>query len=271
MFRKLFLVPFILILAIVHVAPSQNTLKTYYVCPPCGCADDNKISLTSGDCPSCNMSLVEKCANEIPNLEQFQPLKPLDTPLNVAIFIYAQNQVLDFAGPYDVFVSGGRSFNVYTVGSTQAPVIMAPNLSVNPEYDIFNAPKPDILVIPAGLTNDVNESARQWIMKSADKAMYVLSVCNGAFLIAELGLLDGLNATCHLSGLKALEENFPKIKAVYKDVRYVDNGKIITSAGVSAGIDASYYVISKILGVAHALAAANSLEYLYWKPKSNKY
>lgn len=180
------------------------------------------------------------------------------------------NQVLDYAGPYDVFAAGGNSFNVYTVGADSKPIRTSPNLSVNPEYTIQNAPKPDIIIIPAGTNHRVNKEARNWIVKSAKDADHVLSICNGAILIAELGLLDGLNATANRSGLNTLRR-FDKIKKVFEDRRYVDNGKVITSGGISAGIDASFYLISKILGEERAQAAANNLEYIYWDPKKNKY
>jgi putative intracellular protease/amidase len=249
----------------------QEEHKTYYECPPCGCASDGKISETDGVCPSCGIALVEKKITDSSNELFFKALKASDETLNVAIFLFHKNQVLDYAGPYDAFVAGGSSFNVYTVGATLEPIITYPNLSVNPQYSINNAPKPAIIIIPAGKNETVNQEARDWILKSAENADYVLSVCNGAFLIAELGLLDGLEATSHLSGLDYLENNFPKINKVHRDRRYVDNGKVITSGGVSAGIDASFYLMSKIIGDKRAQAAANSLEYIYWNPENDKY
>ena len=250
---------------------TQEEHKTHYECPPCGCASDGKTSETDGACPSCGIALVEKKTTNSSNEEFFKPLKVSDETLNVAIFLFHKNQVLDYAGPYDAFVAGGSSFNVYTVGATLEPIITHPNLSVNPQYTINNAPKPDIIIIPAGKNETVNQDARDWILKSAENADYILSVCNGVFLIAELGLLDGLEATSHLSGLNSLEKNFPEIKKVHRDRRYVDNGKVITSGGVSAGIDASFYLMSKILGDKRAQAAANSLEYIYWNPENDKY
>lgn len=244
---------------------------SHFVCPPCGCESDGKISETDGECPSCGIGLIEKKSTENTiKKEKFKPLKTKEKPLNVAIFLFHMNQVLDYAGPYDAFVAGGSSFNVYTVGANSNPIKTYPNLSVNPQYTIHNAPKPDIIIIPAGKKERVNQEARNWIIKSAKEANHVLSICNGAIFIAELGLLDGLNATANRSGLDALR-SFPKIKKVYKDRRYVDNGKVITSGGISAGIDASFYLISKILGSDRAQAAANNLEYIYWDPKKNKY
>ena len=174
---------FLLSLSSINYAMAQEDLKTYYECPPCGCDDDGKISLTDGECPSCNMRLTEKSAREIPDVETFIPLKVLETPMNVAIFLYEYNQVLDYAGPYDAFVSAGSSFNVYTVGATKDAITTYPNLSINPQYSIQDAPKPDILIIPAGVTNSVNKETRKWILDSTKNATYLLSVCNGAFLM----------------------------------------------------------------------------------------
>lgn len=241
---------------------------THYKCPPCGCDIDGKISKTDGECPSCGIGLIK--TTNTSNKEFFTPLKVKKEKLNVAIFLFHNNQVLDYAGPYEAFVAAGKSFNVYTVGANHKPIITAPNLSVNPQYTIKNAPKPDVIIIPAGDNEAVNKDARNWISKSAKEADHVLSICNGAILIAELGILDGLEATANKSGLNALRK-FSKIKKVYNDRRYVDNGKVITSGGVSAGIDASFYLISKIFDDRRAKAAANNLEYIYWDPKKNKY
>jgi len=189
--------------------------------------------------------------------------------MNVAILIFTHAQVLDYAGPYDVFVSGGeQNFNVYTVAETSSPIITFPYLSVNPQYTISNSPKPDILIIPGGMVSSVSQKTKDWVKENSKDADYVFSVCTGALLLAEIGILDGLEATTHSSQLSGLENNYPKIKKVHRDKRYVDNGKVITSAGVSAGIDASLYLMSKILGKEGAKAAANNLEYKYWDPEN---
>lgn len=251
----------------------QSQSDLVYQCPPCGCDSQGKIFKESGGCPSCGMPLIEiKVGNKpLGEVSKLNPIKSLDKKMNVAVFIFNGNQVLDYAGPYDVFAASSDNFNVYTVGATSEPIITWPNLSINPQYNIANAPKPDIIVIPAGDNSSVKQQERDWILESAEHAEYVLSVCNGAILIAELGLLDGLEATAHKSGINGLEKNFPKIKKVHRDKRYVDNGKVITSGGVSAGIDASFYLMSKIIGVEGAQAAANAIEYVYWDPKKNNY
>jgi len=240
---------------------AQDKSEIFYQCAPCGCASDEKQFEYPGNCPSCGMTLEER---KEPNpILQF-----LNEPMNVAILLYTHVQPLDYAGPYDVFISGGEeNFNVYTVGETSEPIITMPNLSINPQYTISNCPKPDILIIPGGMWRSVNQKVMDWINESSKDADYVFSICTGAFILAEAGFLDGLEATTHSAGVDLLEKNYPNIKKVHRNKRFVDNGKVITSAGVSAGIDASLYLISKILGKDRAQAAANNLEYIYWEPE----
>ncbi len=183
-----FIFVFLFLLSISGSGFAQEKLKTYYVCDPCECEDDGKISHSDGECPSCLMPLTKKMAVEIPDTKIFKPITPPSKVINVAVFLFAFNQVLDYAGPYDVFASAGSSFNVYTVGATSEPITTYPKLVVTPNYNINNAPKPNIIIVPAGAKNTVNKEAREWLLKSAENADYVLSICNGAFLIAELGL-----------------------------------------------------------------------------------
>lgn len=244
----------ILFIALPMSIHSQDNPLSIYQCTPCGCSSDGKQFDKPGNCPSCGMTL-EKV--QVPH----KSLKNLEKPLNVAILIYPHAQVLDYAAPYDIFVAGGRNFNVYTVAETSSEVMTMPNLSVNPQYNLENAPKADILIIPGGMWNIVGNATKEWIKKSSKDADYVLSVCTGAFILAELGLLDNLNATTHSAGLDLLEKKYPTIKKIQRDVRYVDNGKIITSAGVSAGMDASFHLISKVLGDDWVNAIKKNLEF----------
>jgi transcriptional regulator GlxA family with amidase domain/DNA-directed RNA polymerase subunit RPC12/RpoP len=203
---------------------AQDKPETIYQCAPCACSSDDKHFDKPGSCPSCGMKLVAVT-------EPFNSLKDLDKPMNVAILLFNHAQVLDYAGPYDVFTSAGRkNFNVYTVASTKEAITTMPNLSVNPDY--------------------------------------TFSVCTGAFILAEIGILDGLEATTHSAGIDILEKKYPAIKKVHSNMRFVDNGNVITSAGVSAGIDASFHLIVKILGEDWAEAIATNLEYKYEPHKS---
>src|SRR5262249_12083006 len=159
--------------------------------------------------------------------------------LNVAIIVHEGVELLDFAGPGEVFQAAaqGRAFKVYTVGNSTQPITSQQFLKVTPNYAISDCPKPDIVVIPGGNTNVLRKSPAmmKWVKEASADAEIMFSVCTGAFVLADLGLLDGKEATTHWSALKGLEK-FPKVK-VCSDRRVADNGKIVTAAGVSAGID----------------------------------
>jgi len=236
---------------------AQEKSELIYQCAPCGCKSDGKHFDKPGACESCGMKLVAVT-------QPFNYLKDLDKPMNVAILLFNHAQVLDYAGPYDVFTSAGsKNFNVYTVGASKEAITTMPNLSVNPQYSIIDCPKPDILIIPGGMWTSVGEETLKWIKENSMEADYTFSICTGAFILAETGLLDGLEATTHSAGLDILEKKYPAIKKVHHHARFIDNGKVITSAGVSAGIDASFHLIEKILGKDWAIAIANNLEYKY--------
>ncbi len=236
---------------------AQDTSDLIYQCAPCGCDSDDKHFDKPGNCKSCGMPLAAVT-------KPFGTLENLDKPLNVAILLFHHAQVLDYAGPYDVFTSAGeKNFNVYTVAATKKAITTMPNLSVNPQYSILDSPKPDILIIPGGMWTSVDAATLTWIKENSKEAEYTFSVCTGAFILAELGILDNLDATTHSAGIDILENKYPAIHKVFRDKRFVDNGKIITSAGVSAGIDTSFHLIDKILGEYWAIAIANNLEYKY--------
>ncbi len=198
----------------------------------------------------------------------------MDIPKKVAILIYDEVEVLDFCGPFEVFSVCGRRdqsnpFNVYTVAEKSGPVLARNQLSVNPKYSITDCLQPDILVIPGGFgarREMNNQNLVEWIKKCNEKAELILSVCTGALLLAKAGLLEGLSATTHHGAFELLEEIAPNTK-VKRGERIVDNGRIILSAGVAAGIDMSFYVISKLLGEEQALETAQYIEYP-WMPNS---
>lgn len=187
---------------------------------------------------------------------------------NVAILIFDEVEVLDFCGPFEVFsVTGKRSnlnpFHVYTVAQTDEPVLARNNLSVNPSHSLSDCPEPDILLVPGGYgtrTEMHNPILIDWINRRAEKAELVLSVCTGALLLAKAGLLDGLSATTHHGAIDLLKEIAPKTK-VFESERIVDNGKVILSAGISAGIDMSLYAVGRLLGEAQAEETAAYMEY----------
>ena len=193
-------------------------------------------------------------------------------PRNLAILIFDGVQIIDYTGPYETFghvYSNDRpSFNIYTVSEKANPITTAMGMSVNPKYSFENAPKPDVLLVPGGGVEGQVESPTviKWIQDKAKDAEIVLSVCNGAFILAKAGLLDGLEATTTSNLIPMLRKAAPKVKVV-DDRRFVDNGKIITAAGLSSGIDGSLHVIEKLFGRGTAQMAALGMEY-NWDPES---
>lgn len=189
----------------------------------------------------------------------------------VAILIFDDVEVLDFCGPFEVFSVTGvlespPPFSVYTVAETLRPVTARNGLSVNPRHNLENGPAPDILLIPGGLGTRRemhNRTLTDWIARRAEKAELVLSVCTGALLLAQAGLLDGLEATTHHGALDLLRETAPRTR-ISPEKRFVDNGRVIVSAGISAGIDMSLYVVARLLGEAEAWKTARYMEY-DWK------
>lgn len=189
-------------------------------------------------------------------------------PRNVAILIFDEVEVLDFCGPFEVFSVTGRQkqpapFNVYTVAEKPGAVLARNQFSVNPRHTFADCPPPGILIVPGGwgTRREMNNSkVIDWIRVIAPNAELVLSVCTGALLLAKAGLLDGLKATTHRGALDLLRETAPKT-AVLDDQRVIDNGKIVVSAGVSAGIDAAFHVVARLLGKEEAAETARYIEY----------
>ena len=200
----------------------------------------------------------------------------MDHSRNVAILIFDEVEVLDFCGPFEVFSVTGRRkdlnlFNVYTVAEKEQPVLARNRLSVNPGYTIRDCPRPDILVVPGGLGTRKemhNPILIDWIKGCSQKAELVLSVCTGALLLAKAGLLEGLAATTHHGAIELLKEVAPHT-TVHASQRIVDNGRIVVSAGISAGIDMSLHVVAKLLGKEQALDTAQYMEY-DWKPDPDR-
>jgi transcriptional regulator GlxA family with amidase domain len=198
---------------------------------------------------------------------------------SVAIVLLDHVEVLDFAGPFEVFsVTGrrkvGEPYDVFTVSEKET--ISARNqLLIKPTYTFSNAPTPDIFLIPGGggyhpdgrpfgsRREMDNPIMIKWVQEHAIRAELTLSVCTGALILAKAGLLENLEATTHLMAIDSLKQIAPNTR-VSADKRYVDNGKIILSAGVSAGIDMAFYVVAKLQGPEVAREAAQYMQYDYW-------
>jgi transcriptional regulator GlxA family with amidase domain len=191
---------------------------------------------------------------------------------NVAILVYDEVELLDFAGPGEVFqqaeFNGKKAFNIYTVAVGKKNITSQQFLMVTAQYTTEDCPIPDILVIPGGnsIAQAGNEKLIAWIKKVNQKAEYMLSVCNGVRLLAKTGALDGMTATSHYRAVDNLAKEFPKVEMV-KGKRFVDNGRIITTEGVSAGIDGSLYLLGKLFNKDVAKDVAKQMMY-NWKPET---
>lgn len=196
---------------------------------------------------------------------------PKPKPRNLAILLFEGVQIIDYTAPWEVFghahVGDHHAFEIYTVAPKSGPITTAMGMSVNPKYTFANAPKADVLLLPGGNVTDHMDDpeVKRWVQESAKHAEIVLSVCNGAFFLGRAGLLDGLEATTFAGLIEELQKAAPKARVV-RDRRFVDNGKIITSAGLSSGIDGALHVIERLLGKGSAQVAATALEY-DWRPE----
>jgi transcriptional regulator GlxA family with amidase domain len=193
---------------------------------------------------------------------------------NVLVTLFDDVDTLDFCGPLEVFaITGQRAtgpvpFTVTTVAERRAPAITTRSgVRVTPYYTFTDALQADILVVPGGLGarhERYNPAMLSFIRQQAQHAELVLSVCTGALLVGAAGLLDGLEATTHAGALEELAAIAPNTR-VRSDCRFVDNGRIVTSAGITAGIDTALYIVQRLLGAAMARETASHMEYR-WEP-----
>jgi transcriptional regulator GlxA family with amidase domain len=197
--------------------------------------------------------------------------------LHVGILVFPDVEVLDFAGPFEVFSVASRlaarrpefaaaPFKVSIIGATGATVLARHGLGVHPHFGFDNAPDIDLLIVPGGVVTQPlhDEHTLDWVRRSAEQATLTASVCTGAFILAKVGLLEGLSVTTHWEDIPDLREMFPGLKVV-DSVPYVDEGNIVTSAGISAGIGMSLHLVGRVLGVEMARATARQMEY-DWQP-----
>lgn len=193
-----------------------------------------------------------------------------EKPLSVGIFVYPGVEILDFSGPSEVFAST-VGFKTFTVSLTKEPLLSQGFITVTPQYSIDDCPPTDILVFPGGNTGPLQKDPKliDWIRQRSDNTQFMVSVCTGAALLSKAGLLDGQEATTWHGFIPELQRMTPKAK-VHNDTRFVDNGHVITTAGVSAGIDGALHVVSRIKGEPVAHATAFYMEYDKWKPREGK-
>ena len=195
--------------------------------------------------------------------------------INVGIFIFDEVEVLDFAGPFEVFsrtrlLKGAESrrsndsapFNPFTVSIDKKPLIATGGLKIIADYTFNNFPKIDILIVPGGYGTRTllnNEILLKWIKAVSDKANITASVCTGSLLLAKAGLLEGKRATTHWGAIEALKSISKDIQVITE--RRVVNDEIITSAGVSSGIDMAFMIVENLYGEEVSSDTAKYIEF----------
>ena len=222
--------------------------------------------------PVCDGQAPDKPASATVQTGSLKP--PATGKINVAILISEGADVLDIAGTWEVFggamlTSKGKPwheadgddmvmpFNVYTVSDSLNPVD-ANGLIIVPNYSFDNAPKPQVIVIPAQRGRSAAQKA--WLLANSATADQTMSVCTGAGVLAEYGLLDGKTATTHHYFLQSMQKQYPAVRFV-SGTRYVENGKTATAAGLTSGIDLALHVVAKYYGDEVAQVTADILEH----------
>ncbi len=245
---------FIVLLCMGFKAFAQKQPADTFVCPPCGSCD-TVLYIKPGTCPMCGMALVHKAA-----------YKPAERKLTICFYLQNGVEALDFAGPLEVFSYAG--FNIFTASKTKQPIKSQGLLKVIPDYDITDAPPFDILAVFGGNATPPSRDPEliSWIKARQSTTQYYFSVCTGAFILARAGLLDSLTVTTFHLSLKDLQATVPSAK-VLANTRFVDNGRVITTAGISAGIDGALHLVSKLDSPEGAKQIAEYMEYDKWVPE----
>lgn len=195
-------------------------------------------------------------------------------PLSVGIYLFDNVEVLDFAGPYEVFTTASRvasklnpllsdvPFEVLTIGRTKDAIRARAGLQLFPDFTFETHPFIDVLLIPGGVVTQELEKPEviEWIITSSKKAKLTASICTGAFLLAKAGLLDGKEATTHWEDIDDLKTMFSSLH-VKRSRRWVDEGNIVTSGGISAGIDMSLHLVERLSNRDLALNTAKQMEF----------
>jgi transcriptional regulator GlxA family with amidase domain len=195
--------------------------------------------------------------------------------MRAGIFVFRDVEVLDFCGPFEVLSVArldearrrdtASPFEVVLVAETTEPVRTAGGMTVLPHTCLEDCPPLDVLVVPGGWGTRAlleNRPIIDWIAARAADARVVASVCTGALLLGRAGLLEGRRATTHWWALDRMEELFPST-TVERDARFVEDGPVLTSAGISAGIDMSLVLVARLVGEDVARATAKYMEYPY--------
>lgn len=191
----------------------------------------------------------------------------------IGIYVFDDVEALDFAGPYEVFTTASRMhgrmhpgspapFSVVTIAQENRPIRVRAGIRILPDAVIADHPPLDVLIVPGGVVTaeQAKPAVIDWIRRTDAGTALTASVCTGAFLLGDAGLLQGHRVTTHWEDIADLRAQFPDLQ-VEEDLRWVDAGRIITSAGISAGIDMSLHLVERLAGRALAERTARQLDF----------
>jgi len=198
--------------------------------------------------------------------------------LRVAILVFDEVEALDLGGPYEVFTTASRMqarqqpdgpalFAVQCVARSLAPMRARAGLRVLPDADFASAAPADVLIVPGGVVDAAAAcpDTRDWVAQAARGAQVTASVCTGAFILAAAGVLTDEEVTTHWEDIAELRARHPRLR-VRENVRWVDQGGIVTSAGISAGIDMSLHLVARLASPALAERTARQMD-TPWHPQ----
>jgi len=197
-------------------------------------------------------------------------------PIGVAILAFDDVEALDLAGPYEVFTTASRMhgraasapgeplFEVACVARSTAAVRMRAGLRILPERSFEDPIDADLLIVPGGVVDAALDCPQtlDWIARAGARASISASVCTGAFLLAASGVLRDQRVTTHWEDLQDLQSRFPRLDVV-SGPRWIDTGPIVSSAGISAGIDMSLHLVARLAGEALALRTARQMDFAW--------
>ena len=190
--------------------------------------------------------------------------------MNIGIYIYDDAEVLDFSGPFEVFSTAKRlannDWNVFLFAEKSILVKARGGFEVNPHFSFETVPNIDLLIVVGGVhTEELRKpNVINWIKQYAAESDIVASVCTGAFLLAKAGVTVDHSVTTHWEDIADLRREFPELN-VQEDVRWVKQGNLVASAGISAGIDMSLFLVSEIASMDLAVKTARQMDYDWQK------
>jgi transcriptional regulator GlxA family with amidase domain len=187
--------------------------------------------------------------------------------MSIGLLAFPDMELIDYAGPYQTFatasrIAGGDAFSLVTIGASREPVVARAGATLLPDVSVADQLALDCLIIPGGMhdrSDETRATLTAWIAAQAEMVPIIASVCTGAFYLAAAGLLDGRDATTHWAALDTLRERYPAVNVIEKR-RWVDSGRIVTSAGMTAGIDMALHLVERLADADLATATAKRLE-----------